>query len=346
MKRVFCIALSVAWLSACGGGESERPWPDDLPENPEDGQHFDGKSDPYYEGWYHKVVLEEQNEAFFFIYTVVNPLPGSEYPSEAFVYCGRSSTLETVYQSFPAEEYSAAEDFRDVRIGEESRATALRFAGRAAEGDDECAWDIWLEEGRHWPETMGWLTGQEDLETSWTVGTMHARAEGWVKFKGERIAFEDASGYCDHNWGVIFPEEWIWLQANSFPGSGAALAASGGTVDFGESQIEAFMIGLMLDGEVDAFRTQDLDTIDSQAEKGSWHVTGQDETRRISIEASCDQASMFDLLVPTPQGMRPRAWESLNGTLEVTLESRPGEGQPFETVYSGVSPFAGVEIGH
>lgn len=63
-------------LAACGDAPELEPWPADLPENPEDGAHFDGQRDPFYEGWYHKISLPDSDEAFFFIYSVVNPLPG------------------------------------------------------------------------------------------------------------------------------------------------------------------------------------------------------------------------------------------------------------------------------
>jgi tocopherol cyclase len=343
-------AVGFAWfLSACSGTETELPWPTDLPANPEDGDHFDGESDPYYEGWYHKISLPEEEDAFFFIYTVINPLPGSTFPSEAFLYCGRSKTLETVYQSFPATAYSAENEHRDVRIldgdRQVARATALRFAGEAREGSAECSWDVWLDDGVPWTETMGWLTGQPGLETSWTVGTIRARASGWIRFKGEKFTFEDVPGYCDHNWGVVFPREWIWMQANSFPGSNAALAASGGTVDFGETEIEAFMIGLLLDDEVIAFRTQDFHTVEAVADKGHWSITGEDELKRITIEAQCDPATMFHLLAPTTTGMQPRAWESLVGTVEVTLETRPDLLSDWQVTFQRTSPWAGVEIG-
>lgn len=348
MKR----SLSTGWLIAaamlstgCGPAGTERPWPDELPPNPEDGNHFDGVADPFYEGWYHKISLPRQHDAFFFIYGVVNPRPGSAYPSEAFVYCGRGSTLQTVYRSFPVEQFSAATEFRDVRIGEKNRATAFRFAGELKDDGHWCRWDVDLADGAAWKETMGWLTGQPNLETSWTVGTITARATGVIEFDGERFRFDDGLGYGDHNWGRIFPRQWIWLQANTFSEPATALAVSGGTVDVGGTETEAYMIGLWRHGQLTTFRTQDLDRIACQASPGNWRVVGEGEGRRIEIAASCDTGTFFHLLAPTEQGMRPRARESLLGQVEVTLFEQDGESAPWQEVFFGVAPLSGVEIG-
>ena len=331
--------------ASCSESANELPWPTDLPENPEDGAHFDGQRDPFYEGWYHKISLPDSDEAFFFIYSVVNPLPDSAYPAEAFLYCGQSSSLDSIYQSFPVEAYWASTRSRDVRIGDHSRATVLRFAGQAEDESGACSWDIWQEQNLVWPETMGWLTGQAGLETSWTVGSLRARASGWIEYKGQRFEFSQALAYGDHNWGSIFPGKWFWMQANDFSLGNAALAASGGTVRFGDTEIEAQMIGLWLDGAMHSFRTQDLDQVTTQVEKGLWLVQAEKELERISIEATCDPDSFFHLLAPTPQGVAPRAWESLEGSVSVVLEQRADPEASWQIIFDDTSDHAGVEVG-
>lgn len=332
-------------FSACSEPPDTTPWPEELPPNPEDGAHFDGEQDPFYEGWYHKVSLPDEDEAFFFIYSVVNPRPDSAYPSEAFVYCGRASDSDSIYQSFPATDYWAAGEHRDVRIGPLSRATALRIAGQAEDATGLCRWDIWMDDGLAWPQTMGWLTGQAGLETSWCVGTLRARASGWVEFKGRRLEFQDAPAYGDHNWGRVFPRQWFWMQAHQFPGRDAALAASGGTVDFGDTEIQAQMIGFSLDGQMHSFRTQDLDRVEAVVDMGSWTLDGEKDLERIHIEAHCDPDTFFHLLAPTEAGVAPRAWESLFGQVQVRLERRADADAPWELLFEGSAADAGVEVG-
>lgn len=335
----------LVFLASCGNSPGPDPWPTRFPTNPEDGAHFDGLRDPFYEGWYHKISLPELGEAFFFIYTIVNPAPDSAYPAEAFIYCGRASDLDTIYQAFPVEAYQASSDYRDVRIGEHARATALRFAGEAEDEGGIAAWDIWLADNLVWPETMGWLTGQEGLETSWAVGSLRARASGWIEYKGQRFEFSAAPAYGDHNWGSIFPRVWFWLQANDFGSGEAALAASGGSLQIGDAEMEAEMIGLWLDDAMHTFRTQDLDLVSAQAEKGSWTIVGQKDLERISIEATCDPDALFHLLAPTPEGVAPRAWESLLGSVHVILEQRDAPEEAWRTVFDDTSDHAGVEVG-
>jgi tocopherol cyclase len=339
------LLLLAALATACGEEETDRPWPENLPENPEDGSHLDEAEDGFYEGWYHKVAIPEKEEAFFFIYGVILPKADSGVAPAAFLYCGRSSTLSTVFQTFPVEDYWAATEHRDVRIGDASRATALRFAGTAEADGNTCSWDIDYTGGVPWLETMGPLTGTEGLETSWTVGTIKAAATGWVEFNGDRVRFENVSGYCDHNWGSAFPSEWMWLQANLFPSGDAALSVSAGKVPVGPTVIKATMVGLYLDGEILTFRSPDLDIMNSEATMGHWTATGERELAKIAIEANCEVDTMFHLRVPTAQGMEPHAWESLAGTIDVTYETRADAESDWQTVFSGTSPYAGVELG-
>lgn len=330
--------------SACGGGGADRPWPADLPGNPEDGYHFDGESDPYYEAWYHKVALPGEGESFFFIYGLINPRPGASHPQEVFLYCARGTTLEVARKSFPLSEFRASRQLRDVRLGADARTTALRYAGEVDEGEHRCSWDIDLAESRPWTGTMGWMTGAEGMETSWTVGNFTAAASGKVKFDGDTFSFEDAPAYCDHNWGSKFPRQWYWIQANLFD-AGVALAASGGTVMAGEQETQAHMVGLLRGDEMLTFRTMDLDVVEAQFDMGAWSVASERTLSRITIAASCDPATLIYMPVPTEEGMQPYAYESLFGAMEVTLEERASANDPWETAFQGTSGYAGVELG-
>jgi tocopherol cyclase len=334
------ISLMVA---NCGDGETGRAWPSDLPENPEDGYHFDGESEPYYEGWYHKVSLPDHDESFFFIYGLINPKPDTTYPREAFLYCARGTTLEVGHRSFPLEDFRASRKHRDVQLGSGARTTALRYAGKV-DDDHECSWDIDLADSTAWTGTMGWMTGAEGMETSWTVGNFTAAASGFVEFDGETFRFEGAPGYCDHNWGSKFPREWYWIQANLFD-AGAAVAASGGTVMASEQETEAHMVGLLRGGEMVTFRTMDLDLVEAEFEMDTWSLASERSLSRITIEASCDPATLIYMPVPTEEGMKPYAYESLFGTMEVTLQERASENDPWETTFQGTSDYAGVELG-
>ena len=168
-----------------------------------------------------------------------------------------------------------------------------------------------------------------------------------MRFDGRTIQFKDALGYGDHNWGIRFPREWIWLQSNAFPDGKTALALSGGTAPMGETEIDAHLIGLLHDGELHTFRVQDFDAISAEASKGWWEITGEGRhgLKRITVSAVCDIESLFHLLVATSDGMKPHAWESLVGTVTVVLERRASTADGWHVVFQGTSKHAGVELG-
>ena len=344
LSIIACL-FSLIYFTACGDGTNAVARPTNLPLNPEDGNHFDSTTDPFYEGWYHKVTIPEKGEAFFFVYGIINPKVGSPYPSEAFVYCGRSKTMKTIYQSFPVDSYRAAENVRDVRIGPSARATALRIAGDINEDRSSCSWDIRFSDVVPWTRTMGWMTGSTGFETNWTVGAISSRASGWVRFDGEYISITNSSAYGDHNWGSSFPDKWIWVQANNFRDPHISLTVSGGTLSSDENPLEAYMLGLLLNGELITFRSQDLAVFDVESEIGFWKITSTTLSRRITVTASCDPATLFHLIVPTQGGMKPRCWESLEGTVAVLLEKRSGTGTEWHESFQGTSTHGGVELG-
>ena len=134
-SAVALATLVLLLATGCRQEADEVPWPEDLPHNPEDGGHIDPVSTDlpvFYEGWYYKVADPVSGEAFFFIYTVTQ--------EHAFLYCGRQTTLRTVYEVFPKDDYSAAKSHRDVRIGDSARATALRFTTRCARALSRLTW--------------------------------------------------------------------------------------------------------------------------------------------------------------------------------------------------------------
>jgi hypothetical protein len=127
--------------------------------------------------------------------------------------------------------------------------------------------------------------------------------------------------------------------------AGVAVAASGGTVMLKEQETRAHMVGLLRGGEMFTFRTMDLDIVDAQFEMGTWSISSERSLSRITIEAQCDPATLIYMPVPTEEGMKPYAYESLFGTMDVTLEERATENDPWETTFQGTSDYAGVELG-
>jgi hypothetical protein len=51
----------------------------------------------------------------------------------------------------------------------------------------------------------GWVTG-------YVVPVMSGELDGWVEVGGERISFDNGTGYHDHNWGFWEGVSWRWGQ--------------------------------------------------------------------------------------------------------------------------------------
>jgi hypothetical protein len=56
------------------------------------------------------------------------------------------------------------------------------------------------------------ITGARGWVTGYTAPVLSGRINGTLTIAGERVAFEDAVGYHDHNWGFWKGVRWQWGQ--------------------------------------------------------------------------------------------------------------------------------------
>jgi hypothetical protein len=98
--------------------------PDGEPDNDEmpapydweNAYHWDGRSDPFFEGWYYNVKDPTSGRAWFFIYGVMNP--GNPKTGLAFVHFGPGENNQTFVVDFPTDEFTGSSTHCDVAIGD------------------------------------------------------------------------------------------------------------------------------------------------------------------------------------------------------------------------------------
>ncbi|MEW6055537.1 MAG: tocopherol cyclase family protein [Bdellovibrionota bacterium] len=292
--------------------------------NSENRKAQNGKTDreDWYEWWYYKVVVPNSEDAFYFVYGVVNPWDANKSIEASRAYVGFGSFADhfMLNENHPPSEFQASTTSAQVKIGPHHHATDRRITGQIG---NEARWDIQIE--HDWTfNAMGWAMSREWISNIyWYPAQASARMTGWVESRGRRVEFKDAPAYQDRNWGRSFPEWWAWLVSNRFKNSPDTVLAAGGgkprLLDKYEP-IESLAIGLRHKGKVYAFRPSEGDIVRVDIKFGKWEVRGFNRKgEQIRISAWAPQEKFMDLQFVTPQGKVFHDFETLRGNIKVQL---------------------------
>lgn len=281
----------------------------------------------WYEWWYYKVVLPEQEQAFYFIYGVVNPWDRQQQreTSRSYVAFGSFNDDVSVEMTFPVDQFESRYDETRVHVaGNVATDTSIR--GAIAADGHEVSWDLQLENDWRF-NAMGWLMPiREITDIFWYPAQADARMSGIVELDGKTIKLDRAAAYQDRNWGRSFPIYWAWLVSNHFQDHPQTVLAAGG----GKPKIlgrfpvvEGLSIGLKHAGKEFIFRPMDGDFVDTNIRFGKWEATAINQKGdKIEISAFAPKEKFMVLKFLTPQGKVFYDYEALQGKIEINLYRR------------------------
>lgn len=302
--------------------------------------HGHGRRPPFFEGWYFKLVdASEQHR-----YAIIPGIFLSDDPAEqhAFIQVLDGSSGDATYHRFAIDEFWAAQDSFDVRIGPnrfsgEGLEIELVDEGRAVSGRvdlvDVIPWPVsWRSLGIMGP--YGWVPR---MECNHGVVSLDHRLDGSLAVNGSEIDFSGGRGYVEKDWGAAFPAGYVWIQSNHFEGERASFVGSIAIIPWLFSSFPGFIIGLWIDGRLYRFatytgaETRHLRITDESIE---WVV--DDGTHVLAIEAVRARGGL--LLGPTREQMSHRIGETMLSEVVVELRTTTGD-----LVYEGVGRNAGLE---
>lgn len=349
-RLLVAVALAVACVAVGCVSDYEDPYADyvspdfNWPTFDPNRYHWDGITNPFYESWHYKIADPQSGRSFVFVYGVQNPGGRPDQPSGAFLYALRDDG-ESLYSPRPLSAFDASVTGCDVKVGP-GRATETHITGSLDDGPDSIRWDLSIEVLAEWTETMGVLKNIPALPVNWYVNALNARATGSVVWRGETFTLTGAPAYNDHDWGSVYPESWVSVQANGFENDDDALAAAGGPVALGPIEPPAFMIVFKSGGRLYEYRSQDINTtfkIDASVVTGRVEITATKGDERLVIVADADPDELVPLLVPTVKGMTVGALQAFGGAFIVDrLVKQDGQ---WMLAKRSASPIGSVEFG-
>jgi tocopherol cyclase len=335
------ILLAFAAMLACDA-DTDDPYEDthsvaiDWPSDDPNRFHWDGLTDPFFEGWFFQVAIPH-GPAFAFLYAVRNPGQSPGADGQAFVVAAVQGVF--LQQAYGADDFFGSRKALSIDIGG-STADTGHLRGQVEEDGESASWDIRYDALETWDDTMGALTNFPLLPVNWYVGALRARASGSITWRGKRYEFEDAKLFQDHNWGDHFPDSYVWMQSQSFDTPGDAIALSGGDVAGG-----AGMLVWRRGDELIEARSQDLDArfvFEPDPENHAVAVTVSKGVWRYVVTGMLDGPIVL-LPAPRPEGFVPYTHMALDGCIRIETFERVGsQWFPREEVWTET---AAVEIG-
>ncbi|OAV44015.1 tocopherol cyclase family protein [Lewinella sp. 4G2] len=298
-----------------------------------------GRERSYFEGWYFKVVVPQEEIAYAFI-------PGISYDAagegHAFLQVLNGAAATSEYHRYPVSDFKpAAEEFA-LSLGPHRFSSDTLFIDLPG-----LQFDINLINPIPWearplaPGIMGWYGFVPRMQCYHGLVSFHHELSGTITVNNKKYSAAGGVGYTEKDWGSGFPDAWVWCQSNHLSGTNgpACLMASVASIPWLGTSFTGFLATFYLEGELHLFTTWAQSQVQCKldGEAGTVSLTFIKPGKRLHITGT--PAAGGELASPiTAGGMTGKINESLRAELDVRLEVKG------ELVYAGTATWAGLEV--
>jgi len=281
--------------------------------------HGWGKKRNYFEGWYFKVVNEQEDKAFAFIPGIAMDTAGNRH-SFIQVLDGKKRTAR--YHRFSAESFKPTPRQFQLAIHENSFSqTALRLDLPDIQGEFHFSGNIPWPKPWYSPGIMGPFSFVPFMECYHGIVSMDHRLSGSIKVEGEEIDFTNGRGYMEKDWGRSFPSAYFWMQSNHFSQPGISFKCSVAKIPWLRSSFVGFIAGIWLQDRLIRFTTYNRSTLRrSLADEKRVDIVLENNNYLLQVIAHRD--GVTELASPINGFMEGRIAESMTASLDVMLTDK------------------------
>ena len=286
--------------------------------------HGLGKSPPFFEGWYFKLVTADENQRWAIIPGVFLGDNG-----HAFIQILDGNSGQAHYHRFESHEFWASKDTFEVRIGP-NQFTPDKITLDVDDSLGKISGEVQFEGTIPWPVSlispgiMGWYAWVPKMECYHGVLSLDHRLTGILQIDDAAIDFTGGRGYIEKDWGQSFPEAYIWLQGNHFDTLGTSLTASVAIIPWLGNAFRGFIIGFWHQGLLYRFATYngaEIKHLSVSDEQVFWIV----QNRNVRLEMMAARTEGGLLHEPTRSEMLQRVEETMTASLDVRLSYIQGK---------------------
>ena len=307
--------------------------------------HGTGIRNNFFEGWYIKLATPDLSQRWAVLPGIFRGLKtdaaAGTSRDEAFVQILDGSTGRSWFHTFNADEFVAATDRFDVRVGgNHFDATGVtldlpQLKGRIDYATPMQPWPVTLAS----PGIMGWYGLVPFMECFHGVVSFGHGLTGTLKVEGKSQSFKGGRGYIEKDWGKAFPAGYVWMHSNHLTGDAdASLVASVAIIPWVGRAFRGFIVGFRHHGKLHKWTTYNgsheelLSITDSQVR---WALHGPDGR----LELTADRVRGGLLHAPLRTAMHQRVEETLDATIHFKHTDSEGK-----VLLEGTGKCAGMEV--
>jgi hypothetical protein len=281
--------------------------------------HGWGKNKKFFEGWYYKIVSENQEHKLAIIPGIAMDKKGNK---QAFIQVLDGKNLEASYHKFLADDFKPTPRKHNLSIKKN------RFTENSIEIDlPDLKGKLKFKQRNPWsssilsPNIMGPFSFVPFMECYHGILSMDHEIEGTLEYKNKKISFDNGRGYTEKDWGHSFPEGYVWMQSNHFSKPGVSIKASIAKIPWLGSSFIGHIAGVLIDGKLIEFTTYNGTKL-KKCSISSKEVYLEMENKKHSLYILAKREEATSLAAPIVGFMDARIEESMNAQIEVKLTNK------------------------
>lgn len=278
--------------------------------------HGWGRNRRFFEGWYYKIVNQDQSEAMAIIPGIAMDEKGQK---QAFIQVLDGIRETAVYHRFDANEFVPSPKTHSLRIGDNFfTEQQMKLALPELKGE------VFFDHLNPWsssvfsPGIMGPFSFVPFMECYHGILSMNHKIRGGFTYQGKPITFEKGKGYIEKDWGHSFPEAYMWMQTNHFSEEGISVKASIAKIPWLGSSFIGHIAGVLLNGQLYEFTTYNGTRL-IQCVISSDQVQVEMANRKYRLRLNAKREKSTALAAPISGFMDGRIEESMKAEVEVEL---------------------------
>jgi len=297
------------------------------------------KKKNYFEGWYFKQVTQDRSYTFSFI-------PGVslvENEPHAFIQIMNGFTRSTDYIKYPLKEFTWDKRKLFLKVG----SSTFTESGITLDIENETiklGGKIDFSNVIRYPKTilspgiMGWYSFIPFMECNHGIVSVNHDLRGGISINGNEIDFTGGKGYIEKDWGVSFPEAWIWIQSNNFKEHDTSFSFSIAKIPWMGKFFIGFIAFLYLHGKFYMFSTYNKSVVSEiKHDKEAVEITVRNRMNILNIKVI--KNSFEELIAPVSGEMSRTIKESVDSEVHLKLIDKYNNLQ-----YEGTGKNVGLEI--
>ena len=309
-------------------------------------EYFQGnrKKKNYFEGWYYKLVSQDQKYTLAFI-------PGvsiNEKDTHAFIQVFISQTidqetkLKSHYFRFKYEEFEYGHQEFYVRIGanyfsKDKISIDLSSKQIKVFGSLSLFNTTPIHKSIFSPNIMGLFGYLNFMECYHGVVSMSHQLSGLLKINENPISFHQGKGYIEKDWGKSFPRAYVWMQSNHFANSKTSFMFSYADIPFIGLHFKGLIANLFYEGKEYRFATYNFSSVKREVIKDN-QVHYILKRGRLTLDIEAKSTTQIGLASPLNGMMINQIKEGLSGYIHLKLYKGK------KLIFEDTGYHAGIEV--